>query len=273
MYDGLQKIEKVIDYIEENILNDINCELLAAEMNLSVYEFRRIFSFIVGCPISQYIRFRRLSLAACELLKNESVNMCVLSQKYGYSTQSAFIKAFNTFHGVSPTAYLKGKTDLNFFTRMTFEMAVTGRENVSFNIQKYKPFYISGFSKTVETVDNSGKNPLSLFDVSKINPKTNEHDFYAAYKIYDGRYWCLVGQKSSQKNEGKDNLLIPEVKYACFKLLNAETEFINQKYNEITNEILPSARLSADSSLPFICYYPKDKAKSGFALEIRIPLL
>ena len=263
MYDGIQKIEKVIDYIEENILTDINCELLAAEMNLSVYEFRRIFSFIVGCPISHYIRCRRLSLAACELLSNNSVNMCVISQKYGYSTQSAFIKAFNTFHGVSPTAYLKGKTDLNFFTRMTFKMTVTGRQNVSFGIQKYKPFYISGFSKTVDITDNYGK----------IKLKTGEHDFYAAYKKQDGRLWCLIGQKAFCKAEEKENLLIPETKYACFKLSNAETDYINQKYTEIMSEILPSANLEADYSLPFVCYYPKDKLKSGFAVEIRIPLL
>lgn len=263
MYDGLQKIENVIDYIEENILNDINCELLASEMNLSVYEFRRIFSFIAGCPISQYIRCRRLSLAACELLNNESVNMCVISQKYGYSTQSAFIKAFSTFHGVSPTAYLKGKTDLNFFTRMTFEMRVIGRETVSFSIQKYKSFYISGFSKIIDTVDN----------YKKINLKTVDNDVYAAYKNEENGILCLTGQKTLQKKEGKDNLLVPEVKYVCFKLNSAEADFVYQKYNEIMCEILPSANLKADYSLPFICFYPKDKLKSGFAVEIRIPLL
>lgn len=263
MYDGLQKIEKVIDYIEENILTEINCELLAAEMNLSVYEFRRIFSFIVGCPISQYIRFRRLSLAACELLSNESVNMCVISQKYGYSTQSAFIKAFNTFHGVSPTAYLKGKTDLNFFTRMTFKMTVSGRETVNFSIKKYTPFYISGFSKTFDITGNYGK----------INYKTGEYDFYAAYKNQGDKLWCLAGQKAFYKIEGKENLLIHDAKYACFKLTGIEADFVNQKYNEIICEILPSANLKANYSLPFICYYPKDKIKSGFVAELRIPLL
>lgn len=263
MYDGLRKIEKVIDYIEENILTEINCELLAAEMNLSVYEFRRIFSFIVGCPISQYIRFRRLSLAACELLNNESVNMCVISQKYGYSTQSAFIKAFNNFHGVSPTAYLKGKTDLNFFTRMTFKMTVSGRETVNFSIKKYTPFYISGFLKTIDTTEN----------FNKINLKIGEHDIYAAYKNQDNKLLCVVGQITPRKIEWKDNLLIDEAKYACFKLSSAEADFVNKKFKEIISEILPSANLKVNYSMPFICYYPKDRIKSGFAAEIRIPLL
>lgn len=62
MYAGLQKIKEVIDYIEKNITSDLDCNVLAAKMGLSVYEFRRIFSFIIGCPISEYIRKRRLSL-------------------------------------------------------------------------------------------------------------------------------------------------------------------------------------------------------------------
>ena len=65
MYSGLQKIEEVIEYIEQNITVEIDCNELSRRMNLSVYEFRRIFSFIVGCPVSEYIRKRRLSLAAC----------------------------------------------------------------------------------------------------------------------------------------------------------------------------------------------------------------
>lgn len=61
MYAGLQKIKEVIDYIEKNITSDLDCNVLAAKMGLSVYEFRRIFSFIIGCPISEYIRKRRVS--------------------------------------------------------------------------------------------------------------------------------------------------------------------------------------------------------------------
>ena len=62
MYNGIQKIDEIIDYIEANITEDLNHNKMAEKMNLSVYEFRRIFSFIIGCPISEYIRKRRLSL-------------------------------------------------------------------------------------------------------------------------------------------------------------------------------------------------------------------
>ena len=54
MYNGIQKIEEIIEYIESNITSEPDCEAMASRMMLSVYEFRRIFAFIVGCPISDY---------------------------------------------------------------------------------------------------------------------------------------------------------------------------------------------------------------------------
>ena len=83
MYSGIEKINEVIEYIESNIVKDLAADTLASKMNLSVYEFRRIFSFVVGTPLSEYIRKRRLSLAACEILTNNSIDRLSLSHKYG----------------------------------------------------------------------------------------------------------------------------------------------------------------------------------------------
>lgn len=94
MYNGIQKIEEVIEYIETHITEELDYDKLAFKMYLSVYEFRRIFSFVVGCPISEYIRKRRLSLAAMEIMTSEKVNLLEISEKYGYSNQSAFTRAF-----------------------------------------------------------------------------------------------------------------------------------------------------------------------------------
>ena len=96
MYNGIQKIEDVIDYIEAHITEELDCDILASKMQLSVYEFRRIFSFIVGCPISEYIRKRRLSLAATEIMTNDNVNLQEISEKYGYVWENPMIKLHTT---------------------------------------------------------------------------------------------------------------------------------------------------------------------------------
>ncbi|MBE6695365.1 MAG: helix-turn-helix transcriptional regulator [Ruminococcaceae bacterium] len=96
MYSGIQKIEEIIDYIENHLTSEIDCEELALRMTLSVYEFRRIFSFIVGVPISEYIRKRKLSLAACDIITNPRASIHEISKKYGYSTLASFSKALTS---------------------------------------------------------------------------------------------------------------------------------------------------------------------------------
>ena len=133
MYNGFQKIEAVIDEIEANITDEISYEKLAEKMALSLYEFRRIFSFIVGCPISEYVRRRRLSLAACELSASKSARIQDISDKYGYSTEAAFSKAFREQHGVSPARVQKGGAQINLFTKPEFKFTLSGRSTATFS--------------------------------------------------------------------------------------------------------------------------------------------
>ncbi len=277
MYNGIQKIEEVIDIIEKNITEQISCEFLASKMNLSVYEFRRIFAFIVGCPISDYIRRRRLSLAACEILSNEDVSLRILSEKYGYSSQSAFIKAFKEQHGVSPSAYLKGKNEITLFTLPKFQMSVSGRENIPFKIIKEDKFYISGFTGIstftdtccCENIWNEFYN--KDFD-KKLKEAINTNRLYVSYENSDSNVFCNIGVRDSVALKGFDLKEIPASTYACFELKTTEDNAVNQKYSQILYELLPSANLKRNYKLPIIEVYPFDMSKEGFNWEIRIPI-
>ena len=74
MNQNLHKFHEIIEYIEQHLLSDIDAAALARMANLSVYEFRRVFSFLAGVPVGEYIRKRRLSQAA-EELQAEGVSM------------------------------------------------------------------------------------------------------------------------------------------------------------------------------------------------------
>ena len=128
MYNGIQKITEIVDYIEENILNDLDYSAMAQKMNLSVYEFRRVFSFLIGCPISEYIRKRKLTLAALEIMNSDKVDILALSEKYGYSNQSAFTRAFCEQHGVTPTTCLQNEAEVNLFSKPVFELNIKNNE-------------------------------------------------------------------------------------------------------------------------------------------------
>ena len=136
MYDGIKKTEGVIDYIEANLIGGPNYDEMAKIMNLSVYEFRRIFSFVVGCPVSEYIRKRKLSLAATEIISSDKADILAISEKYGYSNQSAFTRAFKEYHGIAPSACLNENPTINLFTRPNFSVSISGREDVPFRLIK-----------------------------------------------------------------------------------------------------------------------------------------
>ena len=134
MYNGIQKIDEIINDIENNIISDIDYEALASKMTLSVYEFRRIFAFVVGTPISEYVRKRRLSLAACDLMTNPKASILEISEKYGYSTLAAFSKAFSEYHGFPPTVCQRGNCEITLFSKPKFELRIQNVDEHSFGI-------------------------------------------------------------------------------------------------------------------------------------------
>ena len=267
MYNGLQKIEEIINYIEDNITSDIDYYVLASKMQLSVYEFRRIFSFIIGCPIYEYVRKRRLSLAACEIASKDDIDMLKLSEKYGYRSQSAFIKAFNEQHGISPTAFLKSNCRVNLFTRPKFIMDIKGRETIAFEIKKTALFYIEGFSGVSPITDTCCCEAVwNDFYETGADKEFKSDIIYVSYQNENNGVKCTIGKKSDK------GIKIPQTTWVCFKMNTVYDDIVNETYSKILYEYLPSANLKHNKNLPTVEVYPCDMSENGFEWEIMIPI-
>lgn len=267
MCSGIQKIENIIDYIESNITEEFDYADLASKMALSVYEFRRIFSFVVGCPISEYIRKRKLSLAALEIMTSDRMDMLQISEKYGYSNQSAFTRAFCEQHGVAPTACLREKVELKLFTRPKFSLKVSGGENVPFTIIKTEDFYIHGYSAVSAITDSCCcENVWNNFYKNRIDQILHTDKLYVSYSDQDNCVECCIGEM------GSAGQLIPASRWACFPMDTVDDDIVNQKYSQILYEWLPSANLKRNKTIPTVEVYPFDMSEDGFLWEIRIPI-
>lgn len=97
----IQPLQTAIQYIEDHLLEDMTIEQIAAETNLSLFHFQRTFSLLADVTIAEYIRRRRLTLAAYELLQSDG-KIIDLAFKYGYDTPESFSKAFRRQHGFPP---------------------------------------------------------------------------------------------------------------------------------------------------------------------------
>lgn len=96
-------IQKVLRYIDENLSNDLNAEILSGIAGFSTYHFCRVFQWHVGYSVMEYVRLRRLSYAASALSSGRK--LIDIAMAYGFETHSGFSKAFKRYYGVSPEMY------------------------------------------------------------------------------------------------------------------------------------------------------------------------
>lgn len=123
--DWAERIQKTIDYIEDNLESKLDIDLLASKIYTSSFIFQRMFTMLCDCTIGEYIRNRRLTLAGYEVLNEES-SILEIAVKYGYETNESFTRAFSRFHGVNPSAARKNRLSLNTFPRISVKSNLSG---------------------------------------------------------------------------------------------------------------------------------------------------
>lgn len=116
--DWIKRMEKVLDYIEEHLIETIDFDEIAKLACCSNYNFQRVFSFCMEIPLAEYIRNRRMSVAANEL-RNSDLSILDIAVKYGYESYEAFSRAFMRFHGVSPKQARSSQVKLNVCPKAT----------------------------------------------------------------------------------------------------------------------------------------------------------
>lgn len=109
--DWIQGLSKAIQYIENHITDEIYIDEISSQAYTSSSHFQLIFHMVIGMTVGEYIRNRRLSLAAQDLLKQDN-KIIDVAMRYQYDTQESFSKAFTRFHGMPPSKVQWGRVKL-----------------------------------------------------------------------------------------------------------------------------------------------------------------
>ena len=141
--EWLKKIGAAIDYIEDHLDQEISYDEAARIACCSTYYFQRIFSYVSGISLSEYIRRRRMTQAAFELQRTDSRVMDV-ALKYGYSSPTSFNGAFQSVHGITPLAAKNAGCTLCAYPSIKFSIKVLGGSAMSYHIEKKEGFRIIG---------------------------------------------------------------------------------------------------------------------------------
>lgn len=159
--EWLEKLNSAIDYIEGRLDGTVSFDEAARHACCSVYHFQRMFSYIAGVPLSEYIRRRRMTAAAFELQTSDT-KIIDLALKYGYESPTAFTRAFQSVHGISPSAARSEGRLLKAFPRVSFTLSIKGAEEMTYRIESKAAFRIVGVREHMafHIEENFAKVPL-----------------------------------------------------------------------------------------------------------------
>lgn len=147
--DLLNRLNAALKFIEDNITQEIDYEKIAAKACCSAYHFQRMFSFITDIPLSEYIRRRRLTLAAFEL-QNSDIRIIDLGVKYGYDSADSFSRAFQRLHGVTPSLARDRGVHLKAYPQISFQISIKGDVEMNYRIEEKDAFKVFGVSTLLD---------------------------------------------------------------------------------------------------------------------------
>jgi AraC-type DNA-binding domain-containing proteins len=150
--DLLTQLNNAMNYIEENLCNDLALSDISKVTTYSSYHFGRLFYYIAEMPLSEYIRKRKLTLAAIEL-QNNNVKVIDLAVKYGYDSADSFTRAFIKQHGVTPTSARQTGVTLKIFSPLIFQIKIKGVQEMNWRIEQKDAFEIFGIERIFPNED------------------------------------------------------------------------------------------------------------------------
>jgi AraC family transcriptional regulator len=133
-----------------------------------VSALQRVFSIVTDIPLSEYIRRRRLTLAAFEL-QHSSVKIIDLALKYGYESPEAFARAFNSVHGTNPSSARDKGVQLKAYPRITFLLTVKGDTPMDYRIENKAAFQVYGLEGIFSTADGENLKAIPKFWIETMN--------------------------------------------------------------------------------------------------------
>lgn len=283
----IQGIQRAIDYVEENICEEIDYEEVAKKAYSSSFHFQRIFSILCGFSLGDYIRMRRLSLAAEELSKGNA-KIIDIALKYGYDTSESFSRAFTRFHGISPSEAKHGG-NIKIFTPLSVKLSLAGGSKMDYRIEKREAFKVVCKRKRVDKPQsaNATKDITSmwqeygedgtmerLISCMPDNPvmkgllgicfssELNAKQFpYGIGVEYDGR----------KIDEDLEMVTIPANTYAVFTSKGKMPDAFIETYNRIVTEFFPqSTQYEYAENVEFEVYSSADTSNPNYQCEIWI---
>lgn len=268
----LDNMNRAVDYIEDTLKQKTDYAKIAQSACCSVYHFQRVFTFITGLTLSEYIRRRRMTLAAFEL-QNSAVKVIDLAMDYGYDSPEAFSRTFQSLHGITPTAARSPGANVKAFPRISFQITVKGVDEMNYRIIEKPAFQVYGIEGIFDIQNGENLKTIPQFWTDSL-----QNGEYAAlvksagcpssvnavcgYRKMEGTQFpymlCIIKTPLSD-TAGYTVVDIPKATWAVFTnephLIEETSNAVQQLTSRVYTDWLPTADYVIDEGYEFEMYY------------------
>ena len=291
---SMQLIQQAVRYMEEHILEDISYADAARNVHMSSYNFHRTFSFVTGMTANEYIRKRRLTLAAIEL---QTTNLSVIdaAYKYGYESPESFSKAFSRFHGSTPKQAKHKSAKLHLFNPLVIKIMVEGGSIMDYKIEHKEGqqflALVKSFPNEIINDDNDQSIPdfwTECFEKDLIGPMKQlrtegKRDLYGLCSPVkdNGTHFnygigILIDEDTDHTklehfvNNGYTIWKTAPADYAVFKCFGPDGDCLGETWSKFFKEFVPQTGYAQTDDTDFEIYF--EPGENNLFCELWVPV-
>ena len=285
--DWIRSMQNAINYIEDNLLEEIDYDEVAKSAHSSTYHFQKLFHMMTGFTLGEYIRNRRLTLAAQELSLSD-MKITDIAFKYGYSTSEAFTKAFYRMHKITPSAAKEEGASLKSFSPLSIQITLKGDKAMNYKIEEKEAFKMFGKDFKTTVIEGKCYKEIPEFweqctldgtieKIVKLSGKTHNSLIDAGilfnHNPSDGTMNYMIGCEMGDveiKEEFK-LLEIPSLTWAIFEVNGNLDSDIHDTWKRIASEWFPTSNYEHADAPEMERYFGNEE--EGYRCEIWIPVI
>lgn len=264
--EWLKNLNNAIKYIENNLDKEISYDEAARIACCSTYYFQRMFTYVAGISLADYIRRRRMTQAAFELQRTNK-KVLDIAITYGYTSPTSFHRAFQSVHGIRPAAAKHFGSMLNVYPPIEFSVEVIGGETMSYCIKEKEALRIVGVRMPLQAnLEENHKNVPYFWNqtlrgnaFSNITqlPTSNPKKLLgvSVYENVEHIYYYIAVQSDADVPEGMYSYEIPAATWVVFKNEGRFKEHVQSIFRRFYKEWLLFSGYEY-AGLPDIEVYP-----------------
>lgn len=280
--EWIERLNGAIRYIEEHLEEDVNYEQVARIACCSTYHFQRMFSYMANVPLAEYIRRRRMTLAAVDL-QNSNEKVIDIALKYGYNSPTAFNRAFQSVHGITPSQARERGVSIKAFPPISFKITIKGDVEMNYKIVQKGSFRIVGVSqdlykeieKNFEIVPKMWQSAAENGTVEKLAYMMNSEPMgvlgVSACNGEDNWKYYIAVASDKTIDESLEEYIVPASTWAIFNGEGSMPHSIQELEKRIVTEWLPTSGYEYGNAPDIEVYINADPQNAKF--EIWIPVV